>query len=53
MPCQNLDLGISAVEAVGELPLDKVKKDFDDINRVLSELVEEVKTKMGTVSLLF
>lgn len=49
----NLDLGISAVEAAGQAPLDNVKKDFDDINRVLSELTEEVKTKMGTVSMLF
>ncbi len=49
----NLDLGISAVEAAGQTSLDNVKKDFDDINRVLSELVEEVKTKMGTVSLAF
>ena len=49
----NLDLGISSVEAAGQTPLDNVKKDFDDINRVLSELTEEVKTKMGTVSMLF
>ena len=49
----NLDLGISAVEAAGDAPLETVKKGFDDINRVLSELVEEVKAKMSTVSPAF
>lgn len=49
----NLDLGISAVAAAQPQPLETIKKDFDDINRVLSELVEEMKQKMATVSPAF
>lgn len=49
----NLDLGIAAVEVAGGTPMEAIKRDFDDINRILSELVAEVKMKMGKISLAF
>lgn len=49
----NLDLGIAAVVAAAPEPLETIKNDFNDINRVLSELVAEVKMKMGRVSPAF
>jgi hypothetical protein len=49
----NLDLGIAAVTAVDQEPLETIKRDFNDINRVLSELVAEIKMKMGQLSPAF
>jgi len=49
----NLDLGIAAVAAAAPAPLESIQGDFNDINRVLSELVAEIKTKMGQLSPAF
>ena len=49
----NLDLGIAAVETVGDQPLTSIKNDFDKINAVLSELVDGVKTNIGKLSPVF
>jgi hypothetical protein len=42
----NLDLGIAAVETTGEKPIAELKNDFDKINEVLAELVEEVQDEL-------
>jgi hypothetical protein len=42
----NLDLGIAAVETMGEKPMSALKSDFDKINEVLAELVEEVQDEL-------
>lgn len=49
----NLDLGIAAVETVGDKGLDSILKDFNKINQILSELVDGVKTNIGLVSPFF
>jgi len=49
----NLDLGIAASETVVGSNLDSLKVDFDNINKILSELVEEVESKIASVSPLF
>ena len=45
----NLDLGIAAVETVGDEPLDSLKNDFDKINEVLAELVNEVQEELSEI----
>jgi hypothetical protein len=42
----NLDLGIAAVETTGERSISGLKNDFDKINEVLAELVEEVQDEL-------
>ena len=42
----NLDLGIAAVETMRERPIAELKNDFDKINGVLAELVEEVQDEL-------
>ncbi|MCH7413658.1 DUF5995 family protein [Belliella sp. R4-6] len=49
----NLDLGIAAVETVGEKDLISIQNDFVIINNVLSELVDGVKNNIGAISPLF
>jgi hypothetical protein len=49
----NLDLGIAAYDTVGNNSVQTIQKDFNDINRVLSELVDEVKNKMAQMSPIF
>jgi hypothetical protein len=49
----NLDLGIAAVETAGSQPLEPLRGDFDAINRVLAELVDEVKASLGKTSPAF
>ena len=49
----NLDLGIAAVETVGEHPIDGLQNDFNTINAVLAELVDDVQNRLGKVSPLF
>jgi hypothetical protein len=49
----NLDLGIAAVETIGNMGLDSIQKDFEKINQILSELVDGVKTNIGLVSPFF
>ena len=49
----NLDLGISAVETMGNEPIQGIQNDFNKINSVLAELVDGVKTNISTVSPIF
>jgi hypothetical protein len=49
----NLDLGIAAVETVASEPLDTLKTDFDAINNILAEMVDDVQDRIGKVSPLF
>jgi hypothetical protein len=42
----NLDLGIAAVGTVGDQPIGSLKTDFDKINAILAELVEEVQDEL-------
>src|SRR5688572_16078527 len=45
----NLDLGIAAAEVAPGAAIDAVKNDFDTINQVLSELVDDVQNRLGQV----
>ncbi|SHI64231.1 DUF5995 family protein [Flavobacterium terrae] len=49
----NLDLSIATVETVDNLPIQSIKKDFDQINQLLSDMVDEVKQNMGAISPIF
>jgi len=49
----NLDLSIATVETVDNLPIQSIKKDFDHINQLLSDMVDEVKQNMGAISPIF
>jgi hypothetical protein len=49
----NLDLGIAAVQTVDQQPLEMLRADFDAINRILAELVDEVKANLSAVSPVF
>ena len=49
----NLDLGIAAVETVEDLPIDGLHNDFNTINALLAELVDDVQDRIGKVSPLF
>lgn len=46
----NLDLGIAAVETVGTNSLGGLLNDFNKINDVLAELVEDVQLKISKIS---
>jgi hypothetical protein len=45
----NLDLGIAAVKTIGDQPIEGLKNDFDKINAVLAELVEEVQDELSEI----
>ncbi|MBB6328709.1 hypothetical protein FHS59_004368 [Algoriphagus iocasae] len=49
----NLDLGISAAETVEKEPLEGIQKDFNQINSILAELVDGVKSNISKVSPVF
>ncbi|MFD2037243.1 DUF5995 family protein [Belliella marina] len=49
----NLDLGIAAVETVDGKNINSILNDFNNINALLSELVDGVKNNIGTISPLF
>ena len=49
----NLDLGIAAVETMKGKKLDDIEGDFNKINQVLGDLVDDVKLNMGTISPTF
>ncbi|MCL9805772.1 DUF5995 family protein [Flavobacterium amniphilum] len=49
----NLDLSIATVDTVENNPLDTIKSDFNHINSLLSELTDDVKQNMGSVSPIF
>ncbi len=46
----NLDLGVAAVETCPGDQLPPLKHDFDEINRVLADLVQPVQDEIGEVS---
>jgi hypothetical protein len=49
----NLDLGIAASETMTGKSLNGIQKDFNQINAILGELVDGVKTNISTVSPIF
>ncbi|MCL6260296.1 DUF5995 family protein [Aquiflexum sp. TKW24L] len=49
----NLDLGIAAVETIDGGDLISLQNDFNKINAVLAELVDSVKSNVGTMSPFF
>jgi hypothetical protein len=49
----NLDLGIAASETMSGKDLSGIQKDFNQINSILSELVDGVKTNISTISPIF
>jgi hypothetical protein len=49
----NLDLGIAAVETMKGKKLDDIEGDFNKINQVLGDLVDDVKLNIGTISPAF
>jgi hypothetical protein len=46
----NFDLGIAAAQTVSAAELPNLKRDFDEMNNILSELLDEVQEKIETVS---
>ncbi|MHA4811665.1 DUF5995 family protein [Flavitalea flava] len=46
----NLDLGIAAVETMGDLPIGDIEKDFDSINIILGSLTYEVINDINRMS---
>jgi hypothetical protein len=49
----NLDLGIAAVETMEGKNLEDIEGDFNKINQVLGDLVDDVKLNIGTISPTF
>lgn len=49
----NLDLGIATIHTLENYPLDGIKNDFNHINRLLSDMTDEVKSNMGSISPVF
>lgn len=45
----NLDLGIAAAEVAPGPAINGIKNDFETINRILGELVDDVQNRMGQV----
>lgn len=45
----NLDLGIAVAETIGGPDIEPIKSDFDEINRLLFEMVDGVQDKLGAV----
>lgn len=49
----NLDLGIATTKTIEDNNLEGIKKDFYAINTLLSQMVDEVKQKIGGISPMF
>ncbi len=49
----NLDLGIAAAHCVGDEKIQHLKGDFDRINSILADMLDDVQTKIGKVSPVF
>lgn len=49
----NLDLGIATIKTIEREDLEGIKKDFYAINSLLSDMVDEVKQKIGGISPIF
>jgi len=45
----NLDLGIAAVETVGDGPLEPLRSDFDRVNELLFDLIDPVQAALADV----
>ncbi|MEN7547745.1 DUF5995 family protein [Rapidithrix thailandica] len=45
----NLDLGIAAAQTAPGAEIMNLKKDFDEINRILAEMVDEVQNKLTRI----
>jgi uncharacterized protein YoaH (UPF0181 family) len=48
----NLDLGIAAAQTSPGEKLPALKRDFEEINQILAELLDDVQQKIGALSLL-
>ena len=46
----NFDLGISAAQVSDASSLDDVEADFNEINAILAELLDDVQDRLGTIS---
>lgn len=46
----NLDLGIAAVEVAQKDALTDLKADFNQINQIIGSMIEEVQTRISTIS---
>jgi len=49
----NLDLGIAAAETMEGENLELIRSDYDHVNAILSSLVDDVKSNISRVSMLF
>ncbi len=49
----NLDLGIVTIDTIEKQPLEGIKNDFNHINKLLSDMTDEVKQNMGSISPIF
>jgi hypothetical protein len=49
----NLDLGIATITTLENHLLEGIKNDFNHINRLLSDMTDEVKKNMGSISPVF
>ncbi|GAA4776212.1 MULTISPECIES: DUF5995 family protein [Flavobacterium] len=49
----NLDLGIVTINTIEKEPLEGIKSDFNHINKLLSDMTDEVKQNMGSISPVF
>lgn len=49
----NLDLGIATVKTIGNNPIQTIENDFNAINNLLAEMVDDVKLKMSAISPMF
>lgn len=49
----NLDLGIVTINTIEKQPLKGIKNDFNHINKLLSDMTDEVKQNMGSISPVF
>ncbi len=49
----NLDLGIATIHTIESFPLEGIRNDFNHINRLLSDMTDEVKRNMGSISPVF
>lgn len=49
----NLDLGIATINTIDNFPLEGIRNDFNHINRLLSDMTNEVKKNMGSISPIF
>lgn len=49
----NLDLGIATIHTIDNTSLIEIQNDFNHINRLLSDMTDEVKKNMGSISPVF